>query len=205
MHLASTLIDTDLTEYSRQVLTDLAMREAEVESKNGHSYIMRVRPYRTITNTIDGVVITFDDISERKLAEEMTLAARAYAESIIATVREPLVILDEDLRVTSANQSFYRNFQMTPEDTEGKRVYELRNRKWCTPGLRERLEDILPKKTTLEDYEVEYKSGTTGQRTMLCNARRLEQKLGEKQLILLAIEDVTEYKQRERACGEPEQ
>ncbi len=119
--------------------------------------------------------------------------AREYAESIVAAVREPLLVLDEDLRVVSANRSFYRTFKITPKETEGQPMYELGNRQWDIPRLRELLEEVLPKNKAFEDFEVEHDYPTIGRRTMLLSARR-EREASETQMILLTIEDITERK-----------
>lgn len=133
----------------------------------------------------------------RKRAEEAVQEALAYAQAIVETVREPLVVLDGDLRVRSANRSFYQTFQVAPEETEGHLVYELGNGQWDIPRLRELLEEILPRNTSFEGFEVEHEFPTIGRKTMLVNARRLLQEAGRSEMILLAIEDITERKQAE--------
>ena len=123
--------------------------------------------------------------------------AREYAESIINTVREPLIVLDQDLRVVTASRSFYEFFKVKPEETEGQLIYNLGNDQWDIPKLRELLETILPQKTTFDNYEVEHDFATIGKRVMLLNARQIQRALGKERIILLAIEDITERKQLE--------
>jgi PAS domain S-box-containing protein len=118
--------------------------------------------------------------------------ASEYAENIIDTVREPLIVLDQDLRVVTASRSFYEFFKVKPEETEGKLIYNLGNKQWDIPKLRELLEDILPQKTTFDNYEVEHDFTTIGKRIMLLNARQIKRVLGKERIILLAIEDITE-------------
>jgi len=120
-----------------------------------------------------------------------------YAESIINTVREPLMVLDQDLRVVTVSRSFYDFFQVKPEDTVGELIYDLGNKQWDIPKLRELLENILPQKTTFDDYEVEHDFATIGRRIMLLNARQMEQARGKKRIILLAIEDITQRREVE--------
>jgi PAS domain S-box-containing protein len=127
--------------------------------------------------------------------------SRKYAESIIDTIREPLIVLDQNLRVVSASRSFYEVFKVKPEETIGQHIYDLGNKQWDIPKLRELLEDILPKKTTFDNYEVEHKFAVIGRRIMLLNARQIEQGMGKERIILLAIEDITE---RRRLQGESE-
>jgi len=139
------------------------------------------------------------DITERKRAEEAVEEAREYAESIAETVREPLVVLDADLRVISANRSFCQTFKVTAEETQGQFIYDVGNRQWDIPRLRELLEKILPKNTAFNDFEVEHDFATIGRRIMLLNARRIYREANKTQMILLAIEDTTERKRAEEA------
>ena len=127
-------------------------------------------------------------------------AARDFAEMIVDTVREGLLVLDLDLRVQAANESFYDTFQVRPEETLGRLVYELGGAQWNIPELHELLEDILPEKKVMGDYEVEHDFPGIGRRVMLLNARQLD----DHQLILLAIEDVTERQERAAALHESE-
>jgi two-component system CheB/CheR fusion protein len=117
--------------------------------------------------------------------------------SIIDTAREPLIVLDKDLRVLSAGRSFYELFKVQPEETVGQLIYDLGNKQWDIPKLRELLETILPRKATFDNYEVEHDFTTIGRRIMLLNARQIERVLGKERIILLAIEDITERKQIE--------
>jgi PAS domain S-box/PAS domain S-box len=121
--------------------------------------------------------------------------ASEFAESIINTVREPLIALDQDLRVVSASRSFYDVFKVNPKETMGQLIYDLGNKQWDIPKLRELLETILPQKTSFDNYEVEHDFTTIGRRTMLLNARQIERTSKTKErIILLAIEDITERK-----------
>ncbi len=124
----------------------------------------------------------------KKSADE----AREYAESIINTVREPLIALDQDLRVVNVSRSFYEVFKVNPEETVGQLIYDLGNKQWDIPKLRELLETILPQKASFSNYEVEHNFKTIGNRIMLLNARQIHQSSGKDRIILLAIEDITE-------------
>ena len=119
-------------------------------------------------------------------------------EDIVETVREPLIVLDSDLRVLSANRSFYNSFRVTPEETIGNLIYDLGNRQWDIPRLRTLLEDILPKNNKFDDYEVEHIFSNIGHKIMLLNARRITHKEIGSQTILLAIEDITKFRKLER-------
>ena len=137
------------------------------------------------------------EIEQRKNTERVAQDALNYAESIINTVRESLIALDQDLRVVSVSRSFYDVFKVKPEETVGQLIYDLGNKQWNIPKLRELLETILPQKTTFDNYEVEHDFTTIGRRIMLLNARQIERVLGKERIILLAIEDITERKEIE--------
>ncbi len=126
--------------------------------------------------------------------EEIVTRSNEFAESIINAVREPLISLDQDLRVVAVSRSFYEFFKVKPEETVGRLIYDLGNKQWDIPKLRELLEAILPEKSSFDNYEVEHDFATIGRRTMLLNARQIERGRGEEPIILLAIEDITERK-----------
>ncbi|WP_287153823.1 MEDS domain-containing protein [Candidatus Solincola tengchongensis] len=140
-----------------------------------------------------------DNLKERKRALLQIDEAREFAEAIVDTVREPMLVLDAALRVVSANRSFYRTFRTMPEETEGRPVYELGERQWDIPALRRLLEEIIPLNSHFEGYPVEHEFAHLGKRVMLLNARRLIRRERGEDLILLAFEDVTD---RQRAVEE---
>jgi PAS domain S-box-containing protein len=135
--------------------------------------------------------------TERKRVEVAVREALRYAESIVETVREPLMVLNVDLKVLSANRSFYNSFKVTPDETVGNFIYDLGDRQWDIPRLRTLFEDILPKNTKFDNFEVEHNFPVIGRKIMLLNARRIYRKDIGMQMILLAIEDITERRQRE--------
>jgi two-component system CheB/CheR fusion protein len=165
-----------------EVLDTLSVKEQEVQDMDGRWYAMRIYPYRTAGNKIDGAVLTLIDIDEVK-------TARDYAEGIVETVREPLVVLDGNLRVRKANQAFYKTFQVTQEETEGRLLYELGNYQWDIPQLRSLLEEILPKNNSFQDFRVEHEFPVIGKKIMLLNARRIAGASDKPRMILLAIEE----------------
>lgn len=130
---------------------------------------------------------------------ESATEGKDYADAIVQTVREPLLVLDAELRVKSAARSFYQTFKVTPEQTDGQLIYELGNGQWDIPSLRRLLDEILPTSGEFNNYEVEHDFTGIGPRTMLLNARRLHDGGKKTKLILLAIEDITE---RQRAEAE---
>lgn len=146
------------------------------------------------------LVLAMEDVTERRRAEEEVVKAAAdlkaienLAQNIVDTVREPLLILDAELCVHSANRAFYRVFHVSPEETEKHLIYELGNGQWDIPALRTLLEEIIPQKSVFTDYELEHTFPTIGRRIMLLNARKL--RAGDhSELLVLAIEDVTEQR-----------
>lgn len=151
-------------------------------------------PIRNAQGEVVGVVLIFRDQSAERAAQRALQEAHLFAESIVNTVREPLLVLDAEMRVVSANRSFYQSFQVTPEETEGRFVYELGNHQWDIPELRRLLDEILPQNTQFNDYEVRHNFEHLGERIMLLNARRVYREPAKTQYILLAIEDITERK-----------
>jgi diguanylate cyclase (GGDEF)-like protein/PAS domain S-box-containing protein len=118
-------------------------------------------------------------------------------EGIVETIREPLLVLDRDLRVVTASRSFYEFFKVKPEETVGQFIYDLGDKQWDISKLRELLETILPQQIAFDNYEVEHDFVTIGRRTLLLNARQIEREVGKERIILLAIEDITERKKYE--------
>ncbi len=132
------------------------------------------------------------DITPRKELEAEIRDAREYAENIVETVREPLVVLDSDLKILTANQSFYDTFRVTHQKTVGNFIYDLGSRQWDIPALRRLLEDILPNETLFNGYEVEHEFPGIGRKTILLNARQISREKVGSHIILLAMEDITE-------------
>ena len=210
--IASALLYPELADDAREVLRTLVKVERQIPIPDGNWFAARILPYRTLDNMIDGIVITFVDITVSKKLEAELRATEArsreileYAESIINTVREPLIALDQDLRVVTVSRSFYEVFKVKPEETVGQLIYNLGNKQWDIPKLRELLETILPEKTTFDDYEVEHDFTTIGRRIMLLNARQIERASGKERIILLAIEDITVRKRAEEALNDQQE
>ncbi len=188
---------------AREVLDTLKPREREVRGREGPDrdqtwFLVRLIPYLTVDHAIEGVVIIGIDITRLKQAEELAAAnaataraAQHYAENIVDTMRESLLVLDEELRVVSANHSFYAFFQVPPDETVGRHIFALGQGQWDIPDLRRLLEDILPEKAVMRDFQVEQDLPGIGPRTMRLNARRIEPLDAGPALVLLAIEDVS--------------
>jgi PAS domain S-box-containing protein len=147
-----------------------------------------------LTSIVDGTV--------GKKLETETQDAREYAEDIVETVREPLVVLDSDLKILTANQSFYDTFKVTPEETIGNFIYDLGNRQWDIPKLRVLFEDILPNDSVFNGYEVDHDFQGIGRKIILLNARQIFRENIGSHIILLAMEDITERKRLEQVLQE---
>jgi len=137
-------------------------------------------------------------------SNEQVKESRDYAEAIITNLRQPLLVLDKNLRVKTANSAFYKSFQVTQKETEGNLVYDLGNQQWNFPGLRTLLEKILPEKTRIKDFEVSQHFPSIGLRFMLLNAYEIIRENNSENLILLAIEDITERNTAEEKIKESE-
>ena len=198
-HLSMHVLDENLLADAQRVLDLLVPIEAEVSADDGRCFIRRVLPYRTEDERIDGVCITYHDISGLKRAAVENEEARAFAEAIIRASRTPILVLDARLRVISANESFYRAFQTLEGDTIGRGFFELGNHHWNIPLLRSMLDDILPREGAIRDYDVEHGFENIGWRVMSLNGSIMK-RADLPDLILLSIEDVTDLRRAEAAA-----
>ncbi len=186
--IVSTVQYDGLKEDARIVFQTLIYKEREVVSLDGRWYLLRIFPYRTSKNVIDGLVLTYLDITLSKQASQAARDARLYAESIVDTVREPLLVLDTDLRVVSANRSFYRSFELDRNDVERQPLGRIAAGRWNQPALRAVLGKLLVDETTVEDVEIETDGSMSQPGKWIVNARRFEQSGDAAPLILLAME-----------------
>ncbi|HZF02089.1 MAG TPA: PAS domain-containing protein, partial [Methylomirabilota bacterium] len=185
----------DIPDFEKQVLEvleTLVPKDLELQDRQGHWWSARIRAYRTTDHKIDGAVIALVDIDLLKAGMEKIELARNFAEAIVHTVREPMLVLDNELIVKSANPAFYRTFQVGAQKTIDRRIYELGDRHFDIPRLRTLLEEILQRNNSFNDFEVEHYFPDIGKKKLLLNARRLVFDGLENQMILLAIEDVSE-------------
>lgn len=167
-----------------------------LKSKSGHKveveFVSNVYP----ENSHHVIQCNIRDITDRRKTERALARALAYADDLIATLREPFVVLDSDLRVKTANRSFYDSFHVTKEETENRLVYDLGNGQWDIPGLRKLLDEVLSRNHAVQDYEVEHSFPTLGRKSMLLNARPFPPESKHPELILLAVHDVTALRER---------
>jgi PAS domain S-box-containing protein len=190
--------------------------ELPLETSNGRKIHVEFVSNVYLVNDKKVIQCQIRDITEKKEAEAILEKTRIelaeikeaadefslFTENIIDTIREPLLAIDKDLRIIKASRSFYHFFKVTAEETIGKLIYELGNHQWDIPKLKELLEEIIPKKNTFDNYEVEHNFSTIGKRVMLLNARQVKRAFGKEKIILLAIEDITERKGKEDTLKE---
>lgn len=184
----------DLEQQVLEVIITLSVKEQEVQDQTGHWYDLRIRPYRTIDNKIDGAVLILVDIDALKRSTAQLVASRNYAETIVETRQELLIVMDTEFRVITANRAYYEMFQVTPAETEQRLIFEIGNGQWNIEGLRSLLEAILSEDTEIQDFqdfEVDHDFEQIGQKKMLLNARKMLY-ANQEEMILLTIKDITE-------------
>jgi two-component system CheB/CheR fusion protein len=180
--IKSDLDDEDLLVKANTVMETLIPYERELHTIGGDWYLTRIQPYRTLDNVIDGVVITFSNVSARVAAEMAEQDGRDIAESIIEGVDKPMLVLDDTFTIIFASNSFYRTFHTSPAETQGRKIYTLENGKWDNPELRETLENVLPKQQSFKGFFMsDHQKRLSG--------RRIIGRTSSKPLILLTFED----------------
>ena len=189
----------DLDTIAGEVIAEAQFQEREIQDREGKWYLLRVRPFMTLDNKIDGAVFALVDVDEIKRSEQRTAQALRLAEATFNAMRDPHVVLGPDLRVRTANDAFYHMFKADRAATEGRQIYDLGEGEWNIPSLRMLLEDILPRNSFFNDFEVTHEFAQIGERVMLLSGRRWSAEAGETGMILLSIVDMTE---RQRALDE---
>lgn len=189
-------IETPRLEHQvKNVIDTLHPVSEELQDSEGSWYSLTIRPYRTIDDRIAGAVVTLQDIDPLKRGLQAAEEARDYAEGMIETLREPLVVLDSDLRIERATRAFYDTFLVTREETVGRFLYDLGNGEWNRPRLRELIGAALFRAEPFHDLEVAHEFPHIGQKVMLLNGRRIPFPHSQRRMLLLSIEDVTERRE----------
>jgi two-component system CheB/CheR fusion protein len=181
----------DLEDLLHEVIEHATTVDRDVQDTSGRWHSMRLRPYLSVNKRIDGAVMTLFDVDHARRLQKQVEAERDYARAIVETVQQPLLVLNKDLRVQTANQAFSDAFRVPAEQTRDRLLYELGNRQWDIPQLHELLDRVQKHDTTVQHYTVEHDFPAIGRKQMRLNARRLEFDGEGEPLILLAIEDVT--------------
>jgi two-component system CheB/CheR fusion protein len=187
--IVSSIKYPDLVDDIQKVIERVVFKEIEVNTAEDEWYKVRIMPYKTSKNIIDGATVTFINVSHMKNIQEKMQSALNYADNIINTVREPLVILNQELMLISANQSFYDTFKLNKSTTEGEKFYKIGDGMWNIPPLRNLLEEILQTNSEMNDFEFEHNFHKIGHK-MLLNARKIYRDDIDTEMILLAIEDM---------------
>lgn len=182
----------DLERFALAAIEAVSAQEHEVRDRDGRWYLLRIQPYLTLDNKIDGAVLVLINIDALKRGTLETARALDYAEAMLRTARVPLVALHSDLRVNTANEAFYKTFKLSAADVDGHSIFTLSGGAWDIPELRTLLLDILPRDSFLDDFQVIHEFPIIGRRTMWLNARRMKGAEGATEMIVLSIEDVTE-------------
>lgn len=182
----------ELIDDINQVIKKVAFKEKEVNTAKGEWYKVRIMPYKTSKNVIDGATITFLDISSIKNIQEKMQSALNYAEDIINTVQEPLLILDQKLAVTSANQAFYETFKLDKSDIENMKLAKINDGNWNIPSLLKQLELTLKENIELKDFKFQNKFKDIGHITIVLNARKIYRGDIDTELILLSMRILNE-------------
>jgi two-component system CheB/CheR fusion protein len=193
--LSSKVLDVDLVETAQHVIDSRCYVEKEVQTQNGHLYLMRVLPYPHMKNQRLGVVLTFVNIKELKgMRKKLKFVEDAwrFAEGIIETVRDPLIVLDQNMKIITASKSFHRLFHISEKTVEGKSLYDLGDGQLDIPELRKVLGEVLQMSQSFEDLEVECQFPKIGPKKLRLNARRIHEQGVVKDRILLAMEQVTQ-------------
>ncbi len=188
----------DLTSFGppiRGVVETLVVKQWDLQDRDGRWFSATIRPYRTADNRITGAVIVFVDIDPLKRTLRAAEEARDYAEGMIETVREPLLVLNGDLRIQRATPAFHETFRASRAETEGRLLYDIGNGQWNIPRLRELLGAAMFRNESFHDFEVESDFPHLGRRTMRLNARRISRDDDDHRSVLLAIEDVTQRRE----------
>ncbi|MBW3586379.1 MAG: PAS domain-containing protein, partial [Cyanobacteria bacterium 0813] len=186
----------NLEEMISEVIETLHTKEQEVQTQSGYWYALRIRPYRTAENQIEGVVMVLIDIDALKRSARIIETARNYAETIVESVPTPLMVLDADLQVNTANRALYQTFQVSSSETGQDSRLEFATGPWNSPELRELLEDLRVNNVEINNFELEQAFGRLGQKTLLLNACKVEPE-DKVYMILLSIEEITDRKQFE--------
>jgi two-component system CheB/CheR fusion protein len=187
----------DLETLIRSVIAEGRESEREVQDSNGHWYSLRVRPYLTTDGTIDGAVFLLMDIDDSKRAQQEVVRARDFAEAVIGTVRDPLLILDGTLRVEQVSEAFLTTFRVRASAIVGRSLFAQGAKGWEIPRLRSSLLDVLARQISFDNLEVTRTFPKIGKRTFVLNARVLTQDAGHQEKILLGFLDITDRKRSE--------
>jgi two-component system, chemotaxis family, CheB/CheR fusion protein len=183
-HIKSNISSFELDEPVAEVIETMVAYEREVSDLDGRAYLLRIRPYRSIDDRVDGAVLVLFDITATK--DALTIAKR-IGEAVVASVHEPILLLDAELRVLRVNPAFCSEFSSDAKEAEGRLLYELAGSRWNLPELRRLLEEILPERKNFEAFPVNLQLANGQRRKLLLDGRRIESDRPGTGVILLVI------------------
>ncbi|MEI9936433.1 MAG: chemotaxis protein CheB [Pseudomonadota bacterium] len=183
-HIKSNITSFDLDEPIADVIETMVAYEREVSDLEGRTYLLRVRPYKSVDDRVDGSVLALFDISATK--DALTIAKRT-GDAVVASVREPIVLLDSELKIMRVNPAFCSEFSTDASGAEGRFLYELGDGQWNIPELRRLLEELLPERKNFEGFPVELKLPNGGRKRLLLDGRRIESDRSGAGVILLVV------------------
>jgi two-component system, chemotaxis family, CheB/CheR fusion protein len=189
--IVTNLVDVDMVKVINSVLESLNFKQMEVQTKDEEWYTLRISPYRTADNFIEGAVVTFTDITKSKKLDQRLRLSEAFLNNILESMRDALIVLDKDLRIISVNRVFYKDFKVSAEQIIKKSLYDIGKGIWDIPQLKKMLNEVLTDKTEFNDFSVELNIPGVGHKIKKLNARRIVDEAEGHKMILLAIEDDT--------------
>jgi two-component system CheB/CheR fusion protein len=180
----------DLEKMILDVVDTMSVHQREVQDSQGRLYSMTIRPYKNVDNRIDGAVLALIDCHDARQHEIQAEQEREYAEAVFNTVREPLAVLDAELRLQKVNPAFCRLFQLAGSDVIGRDLHEVSNGHWDIASLRQLLSDVLPNDNQFEKFEVECDIPKVGRKRIRMNGRRISSSDHRPAMILLGMEEI---------------
>jgi two-component system CheB/CheR fusion protein len=187
-----------LEQIVHSVIRTLKIAETEVKDSHGKWYSVRISPYYSTNKKSDGAVIAYVDITTARESQAALRDSLELSQNIVETINEPLIVLNNKMRVLSANAIFYKTFKVNQTQTEGESIYKVGNGQWKIPELKKLLEEILPEKTTFNGFVVTHKFPGIGEKTIMLNARQILDEAKKTRLILLSMLDITDLKAAEK-------
>jgi len=185
-------LPADLPALAQGAMDQNVVQSRKLLDDEGRWRELRLRPYRAADGTVSGVVLALVDIDQLKRSLDLVSRARDYSEAVVETAPEPLLILDDELQVKSANSAFYRVFKLAPAVVLGQRITELGGGEWDIPALNELLREVREDGRPFDGYEVTHEFRDLGRRTLRINGRRIVEPARDSRDVLLALSDVTD-------------
>jgi two-component system CheB/CheR fusion protein len=179
-----------LVDDAREVMRSLVFKEREIQTKEGAWRLMRIMPYRTFENLIDGLVMTFIDVDRMKRAENDAQTARSYAETIVDSVTQALLVIDHELRVLSANRAFHELYRTSGKAVVGEMLPSLLEGTLAHPQVIERLQGVLDDQPWGEPFLLQHTFQRSGPKKLSLHARKMSAESGRPPLVLLTIDQM---------------